>query len=125
MKLPAGWASGTEYKYGDRVFEGAGIETVYFDGDFRDLSQLGDMIFGENYDVTIYCPHADGIIGKYFSDYNGHALRMYEMTELDSFAYEVVNGNEIKIKKYLGTDKTVVVSRRGSPPRGPVRAPPR
>ena len=108
MTLPAGGAA-SGYKYGDRAFEGAGIESVYFDGDFQYVGQLGEMMFGENYDVTVYAKYDSGRIAEYFADYYGHTIRVVKTTDISFFAYETINGNEIKIKKYVGSDKEVIV----------------
>ncbi|MBO7390395.1 MAG: leucine-rich repeat protein, partial [Clostridia bacterium] len=108
IEIPAGWTP-TGYVYGDSIFEGAGLESVYFTGEFRGIGQLGAAIFGENYDVTVYAEYDDGVIAEYCDAYPGHSLRLTKMTPLKDFVYQKVNGNEIEIMKYRGSSANVIV----------------
>ncbi|MBP5411613.1 MAG: leucine-rich repeat protein, partial [Lachnospiraceae bacterium] len=101
----------SDVKYDDYAFAGAGLESVYVNGDFQFPQQLGESIFGDNYDVTVYSHTTEGIIAPYCAAYDGgdHPIRFVAITPLEQFAYEVVNDDEIKIKKYLGSETNVVV----------------
>ena len=125
INVPRGELYGSDYYFeaiGDHAFDMPNLETVYFVSDINpdglnyvydnglNKARLGNLIFGDNIEVKVYSAAQNGgLLDQYLTNYSLGSMSFSSVTAVENFSYELVNGNEIKIKVLLNTSITDVV----------------